>query len=531
MTKLYTLLLAILCCFVTLDAQSVVVPANLTTAGGFSFTDIDSYIDADTTATGERAHDTYLLEAGGIYFFTKLNRWAYDVTLKATGDVETLGRPLIDRRDPSGGSNRVDFYRGSGNFTFDGLYLIYGDEGPNAASYETAAFRPEGIGKTYSWNNCIVEKSRQGLIRNEGNNCKIFVTNNIMRNFGDYGLQQGNGRIVDLRATFGDSVIIKNNVMHNLLDRLFIGFRQQGLNYFEFSKNTVFNHVGRHGFIQLRNTKESVINDNFFQNPSIIGSSAFLANEQINFRGVKNFLFSLDTIVEGGSVTMLNNNINYTDDVLNHYATFDSVTKPDYYSPVFLQAMTNDVADADFEEVLELAAVPSRQPLIQYAREAILYKDSVGITNIMVEDSLFAVGTDYDRGYLFDFDRFSPCYDPTSMSATAATDGGAVGATGFCADLVNSVRPLAYNPFLSLKATPNPASEEITFTYQLTQAGSVQLSVFDVRGALVTDLVAAEQPVGEQKVVFSQLGNLATGMYFASIRTPEGRMYVKFYKQ
>ncbi|MBC6994612.1 T9SS type A sorting domain-containing protein [Neolewinella lacunae] len=530
MTRFYAFLLTLLCCSVALTAQSVVVPANLTTAGGFSFTDLDSYIDADTTATGERAHDTYLLEAGGIYFFTKVNRWTYDVTLRATGDIEALGRPLVDRRDPTGGSNRVDFYRGSGSFYWDGIYLIMGDEGPNAASYETAPFRPEGFKKTYSWNNCIIEKCRQGTIRSEGDSVKVFVTNSLIRNFGDYERQQGNGRIVDLRTNFGDTVVIKNNVIHNILDRIYIGFRQRGLNYFEFSRNTVFNHVGRHGFIQMRNTKETVIKDNFIQNPSIIGSSPFLANEQINFRNQKNFLFTLDTLVEGGSVTMLNNNIHYTDDVLNHYATFDSVTKPDYYSPVFLQALTNDVADADFEEVLELGAVPDRQPLIDYSREAILYKDSIGITNIMVEDSLFAVGTDYDRGYLFDFERFNPCYDPASVSATAATDGGSVGATSFCSELVNSV-PEAYNTTLKLTAAPNPAREEVTFAYDLSVAGKVDLSVYNTNGALVANVVSAHQGAGLQRITWNGLNTLSAGMYFAYIRTPQGRMYVKIFKQ
>jgi hypothetical protein len=521
-----------MCCSFAGQAQTVTIPINLDGDNDFPFTYMDRFIDGDTTAAGERnGTETYLLEAGGLYFFEKTNRWEFDVNIAATGDVETLGKPLVDRLNPTGGSSLPQMFRGEGGFTWDGIYIILGDEGPLASRYETSSFRPEGDSTTYSFNDCIIEKSRQGLIRSEGEFVTIKVTNCIMRNFGDYGRFGGNGRVVDIRTTFGDSVIIKNHVLHNILDRLYIGFRQQGLIYLEFSNNTVFNHVGRHGFIQMKNTKETVIKNNFIQNPSMIGSSVLLADEQINLEDIKTPIFTLDTILEGGSVTMLNNNVHWTQDVLDHYMNSDSVVQPELFSPTFMTAMTNNVADATFEEVLELNDVPSRQPLLQHVREAILYQDSIGITNIMVEDSLFAVGTDYATGrLLYNFDRFDPCYDAASASATGATDGGAVGATGFCADLVSSVRPAAYNPFLQLTAAPNPANDIISFNYELSVAGKVDLSIFDVRGARVASLVAADQVPGSHTFSYNKLGNLASGMYIASIRTAEGKMYVKFYK-
>ncbi|MGB3799673.1 MAG: T9SS type A sorting domain-containing protein, partial [Lewinella sp.] len=531
MQKRYALFIVLLALAIALPAQSIVVPADLDDVGGIAATYIDLYIDADTSDAGEQLHDTYLLEAGGLYYFTKTNRWDFDVTLAATGDTETLGRPLVDRANPTGGTTLDEIYRGTGSFYWDNIYLILGDEGPTAAAYETASFRPQGVGQTYSWNNCIIEKSRQGTIRAEGDSAKVFITNCILRNFGDYELFQGNGRVVDLRTTFGDSVVITGNVIHNILDRIFIGFRQRGLNYFEFSNNTVFNHVGRHGFIQLTNTKESVINDNFIQNPSIMGTAPFLADEQINFEDEQNFLFTLDSAVTGASIEMLNNNIHWTDDVLQHYADFDPVSQPNLFSPLFVQTMTNDTAEAYFTEVLELGAVPDRAPLIQYAEEAVTNQDATGLTNIMVEDSLFAVGSPYDRGYLFDFRRFDPCYDAGSMSATAGIGGGAIGATGFCADLISSTRRVPYNALLGLKATPNPAGDRVTLTYQTTTAGDVSLEIYDVRGLLVRQLGNRQLSAGAHQFVVDDLSNLPSNMYIAHLRTPEGRMFVKFFKQ
>lgn len=536
MNRFYCLLTTILvCCAFGLQAQTITIPEGLNTGSdGIPVSWIDAFIDADTSATGEQNNDTYLLVPGGNYVFTVNNTWDFDVTIASAGGPDDP-RPFVGRARRDGSGNPGVIYTGSGNFTLDGIYLIMGDDGLDAASYETAAIRPDGNNKTYTFNNCIIEKSRQGTIRSEGENPTVIVTNNLLRNFGDYKRQQGNGRVVDIRTQFGDTVIIKNNVIHNILDRIYIGFRQQGLNYFEFSKNTVFNHIGRHGFIQLKNTKESVINDNFIQNPSIMGNFPFFANEQINLKDVATPIFTLDTLIEGGSVTMLNNNVHWTEDVLNHYATFDSVTKPVLFSPTFLAALTDgggSAEDAVFEEVLELENTPSRDPLIQYAREMILYKDSIGITDIMVQDSFLIdfLGREADFPYNYNFDNFSPCYDPASMSATAATDGGAVGAAGFCADLISSTGNVTFNPEIALKAFPNPASSEITFNYTLQRPGQVFLTIVDMRGALVSRVVSGPQIAGQKSITYDRLGNLANGMYIAAISTPTGRMYVKFMK-
>lgn len=534
MIRFYLSLIVCLFAGTALQAQSSIeIPPNVENEDGFMFTYIDRFVDADTLADGTQAHDTYLLEAGGFYYFSKRNLWDFDIHFGAYGDTETMGRPIVDRRNPTGGSSLQDVYRGPASISFDNLDITMGDKGPTASNYEIALVRGNGNGVTYSWNNCILRKARQALARSEGENEKVFITNCHIYNLGDFGEEQGNGRLVSPRLGPVDSIVIRGNVIHNVLDRLYIGFRQSSLNYFEFSGNTVFNHVGRHGFIQLKNTKESVIYNNFIQNPSIMGTAPSIANEQINAVNVENFIFTLDTLIEGGSVTMSNNNINYTQDVLDHYANFDTVTKPNLYSPVFAQALGDQLADAHFEEVLELNNVPDRAPLIKYSREALEFRDSVGITNMMVEDSLIAVGTLYDRGYLFNFlgGAFDPCYDSGSTSATAGINGGGVGAVDFCNDLVNSTPELAFNSLLKLTAFPNPASSELTLTYETTKTGPVSLKVFNTSGQVVRNFIESSMPPGEHRVRYENLSNLSSGMYIASIRTPEGRMYVKFFKQ
>jgi hypothetical protein len=505
-------------------AQTIVVPENLNGTSSFPYTFINDYIDADTTATGARRNNVYLLKAGGVYYFTAQANWAFDVTLRATGDVKLLGKPYVDRFNKTGGTALPVLYRGTGGFTLDGLYIVMGENGATAAAYTTTPISPTSINKKFIITNCILEKSRQGIMNINGNGCSAFITKNILRNFGDYGRLQGNGRLVDIRATFSDSIVIRDNVIHNVLDRLHIGFRQTGLNYYEFRSNTVFNHLGRHGLFQMRNTKKTVIVDNIFMNPSMMGSSPFLADEQINFRGIRNYLVSLDTIVAGASFDMRSNNIFYTPDVLNHFATSTIVTKPLILSPEVVQLM-KDTSKAYFTEVLTLNNIPDRAQVLKFAIDAVKFPDSVGLQKMMVED-IFFKGTAFDRGYLYDFAKFDPCIGANTTSYKAATDGGPIGSRFLCT-YSTSTEAVAINPYLEFDVEPNPASDYTSFKFTLTKTSDVNITVYDYQGKKVATVFEGKKFAGIQEVRWDNLSSLAKGMYLANIQTAEGRMISK----
>ena len=528
MKKIYSALLLLFWMASHLSAQSVVVPKNLNGTAAFPFTDISDYISKDTTATGERKNKTYLLETGGLYFFTGEMKWTFDVELVATGNP-ALGRPIVARRNPSGATALPPLYSGFGSFTFDGLYVIMGEEGATASAYETTPFRTFGDNKRFVFNNCIFEKSRQGLIRLEGENCKVYVTNCIMRNFGDYERFQGNGRIVDPRDNYIDTVVIRNNVMHNVLDRLYIGFRQKGCKYFEFTQNTVFNHVGRHGMIQLKNAEKSIIKNNLFMNPSMMGTDSTLADEQINWFKKTNYLISIDTTLPNATMEISNNNIFWTKDVEDYLNTSTRVDKPMVLSPEVVKMLAKP-DEAYFTEVLELNNVPSRDPVLKYCKEAVQFRDSVGITDIMVEDISYK-GTAWDKGYLFDFSKFDPCYSPATKSAKAASDGGALGVRFLCS-YATDARELVVNPLLGLSVSPNPVgSAGGILRFQLQKAGQVELSVHNLMGQKIQLLASGHFMEGEHVMADWNTSTLPKGFYLANLQTEEGRMSVKFIVQ
>lgn len=534
MKKLY-FLLAFACFFSTgvFAQESIMVPADLDPlAPTVPATNLSNFVDANPTIT------TFILERGGRYYFDAKKEWEFDVAFVAAEPPTSLTDPMmpIIQRFNAGSTNLAPMYEGTGNFTIDGCHVILGEELPGAASFENSSIRPRGVGKRYIFRNCWMEKSRQAIARIEGDGSKSYVENCFIQNMGDYQRFQGNGRLIDVRTTNADTVMITNSVIGNILDRLYIGFRQTSNNYFEFSNNTVYNHVGRHGLIQLSNTREAVIKNNLFSNPKMMGTTPSISDEQLGSSSdVSTPLFSSENMPDGGSIDMRNNNIFYTADVEAYFAPADSIEKSPVFDPEFEALLGDAIDDAFFTEEVTLNNVPGRQRVLDYTIQAINDRESTDLLDMMVEP-IERAGTDFDNGYLFDFSTFDPCYDLASapMSATGATDGGAVGARTACGlpafDPTSTRDLLRYNPALNLQAFPNPSAGEMTLTYTLSESGPVSVMLYDATGKKVSVVYTGTQGVGDYTVGVNNMGNLAPGMYIAHLFTPEGRMFARIVK-
>jgi hypothetical protein len=505
-------------------AQSITVPPNLNGTPDFPLTWLSDFIDADTLQGKIQKNKEYLLEPGGAYAFTGQAIWTSDVVIKSKGKA-TDPKPVIFRLNKTGATTLPNLYNGFGSLRLENLYIIMGDNGPTASAYQTIPLQGNGKGKTYHVKDCVILKSRQAVWRIQADSSKCIVEGSHIYNIGDYGQLQGNGRVIDPRNSNMDSVIIRNNVVHNMLDRIFIGFRQTGLKYLSITNNTIFNHVGRHGFIQVgKNTKETLIRDNIFINPSIMGTNRFVADEQFapHVRQ-ENFLFTLDTLNPGAKITMTNNNLFYTPDVLNHYATFDSVSKPNIFSPAFAKLI--NPSTATFSEPFELINVPGREQLIKYSFEALKFRDSTGITRMMVED-IGLKGTEYDRGYLFDFSKFNACYATSSKSFTGASDGKALGARWACG-LVLSAKREQFNPNITVEATPNPVIDRTKIAFTNPSSGNVRIKLVDNQGRFISVISEKDMPEGQNEILWEKPTSVTAGTYFVTVETDNGKMFTR----
>lgn len=90
------------------------------------------------------------------------------------------------------------------------------------------------------------------------------------------------------------------------------------------------------------------------------------------------------------------------------------------------------------------------------------------------------------------------------------------------------------SPVLRLSNHPNPFSGETTLSFELKAPGKVQISIYNLRGQKVRDLLETELPGGSQQIAWNGLDNegsaVASGLYFCRLqaggKTMQKRMAV-----
>ncbi len=503
-----------------LQAQTVVmVPTDL-----MEPTDIFQVIMGDTTATGERNDNNtvYKLQNGGVYISSGriVNKPEWPLQIEADDLEDTANKPIITRV-PNASGDYQDIMRAEGDITFRNIWIIAGEKGP-LENHDWGRMRVLGENTRIIVDDCIIEKERGGFLQVRANGLKMYVTNTVLRNGGNRRVFQGNGRGIDARDFFLDTLVMQNVVVHNIQDRF---FRSQGgsqpHNYIEIDHCTSFNTAGRHGHIQLGRVLEAKITNNVFMNPIMLGSTPAYTDEQTQPDGDLHKVITVDTLYEGTNLQIESNNIFWTQDVTDYWASNDSVSAPGFLSDLVVQNLGGNAGDAYFTEVLELESIPTT--ILQYVID--LYNDptSIEMFDFIVED-IVVEGTAFDSGNLFDFSGFSVCYDPASMSATAGTDGGPIGAVAACADLINSVDNLSTNLALDLQLSPNPVVGSTALTFTTSQTGFVKLSIYDLMGREVTTLHNGMLMKGDHLFNWTPSQMTQQGMYLVSLRTEEGQM-------
>ena len=489
---------------------------------------LNNVVMGDTTETGERVslNTIYQLENGRVYVMSdRIDSRAggWPVQIEAVDLTNTEVKPIITRIPNADGGRSKIVYAG-GDMTLKNLWIISGENGP-LEDHHWGQIRMFGTDSRIIVEDCIIEKDRGGFLQLRALGVKCYVNRCHFRNGGNRRLLQGNGRGIDARNWQFDSLVVKNTVMHNIIDRV---FRSQGgtipHNYIEFDHNTIFNIGGRHGCFQFGRVNEVKVTNNILMNPLLLGTSPIYTDEQTQPDNGAHKVFTIDTLYEGAKFNFAANNIFWSQDVLDVLNGIDSVSIPNIYSDLIVQALGNDGSDTYIQEAITLNNVPIN--LTQYVIDLYANPASEEMFDFVVEDILFE-GTAFDNGHLFDFSMFDPCYSPDTESAKAATNGGAIGATQTCAALISSIYEPEINNTLELAVWPNPMSQEATFSYNLTNNGEVRLSLYSIVGQEIGVLVSGERTAGTHTVRFGISDQLAKGVYIARLQTEEGQMSLK----
>ncbi len=526
MQTFYRISFSFLCllAILPLSAQRIVeIAAN---ADPNQPTEISSVILGDTTATGERVDNNtiYTLENGALYIVSNqiTNKPEWPLQIQAMDLDDTANKPRITRIPNASGDFQNMFWP-EGDVSFRNLWVIVGETLPGQ-QHDWGRIRYFGENSRVEIDHCIFEKDRGGFLQIRANGIKMFVTNSVFRNGGNRRILQGNGRGVDARNFFLDTLIVKHSVFHNLQDRV---FRSQGAvlphNYIEFDRNTVFNQVGRHGCFQFGKALTVKVTNNLLSNPIMLGTSPVYADEQTQPDNESHKVFTIDTLYENSDLTFAANNVFYTQDVLDFFSSVDSVSQPAVYSQLIAQELGAEAPNTFFSEVVELEAVP--MTVLQYVQDLYANPAATDMFDFIVEDESLA-GTPLDFGNLFDLSTFSPCYSADATSATAATDGAAVGATNFCENLSTSVFAPTLTQSLELSVMPNPIDAVANIQFSLEAAGPVRVSIFNLAGREVAVLDQATRSAGIHQVQWLTSG-LPQGLYVVRLQTAEGEQSMK----
>jgi hypothetical protein len=485
--------------------------------------------------TGERVDNNtiYRLENGGIYFLSSRleNTEVWPLQIEAADiNVPQAQMPVITRVPNADGNYPANIWS-TGDVTLKGLWMITGETTPDGTQNWNQS-RFYGAGSRVIVQNCVIDKDRGGALSTWADSIKMYVDNCVFRNGGNRFILEGNGRGIDSRGFALDTLIITNTVIHNLIDRV---FRSSGNviphNYIEFDHNTIFNQFGRHGFFSIEQIHEFKFTNNLCINPDMLGASPRYADEQNSPDNEVTKLFVLDTLVDPTNITMSNNNIFWTDDVKAIWAKHDTVMQPPVFSDLFRQAL-GDTTGAYFSEPLELNNVPVR--ITQYLDDLLSNPRAEDMFDHVVQDVSLA-GTEFDNGNLFDFlgavdgeADWDPCYDVAStISGTASTTGGPIGALTPCGLTSTSVYDSKINPSLGFLVSPNPIKDGTNFSYEITTPGLVRLSIYDISGRVVEVLLEDYRAVGSYNFEWKAPAQMPSGTYVARIQTKYGQMATK----
>jgi hypothetical protein len=528
MQKIYCLLTVALCLMLagTAHAQTFkLIPAS---ADPSNPTDIFPVIMGDTTAAGVRTDNNTIYQlANGVVYVTSgrlVNTADWTLHLEAQDLTNTESKPILSRQ-PNTSGTYPDIMRPEGDVTLKNLWIVAGETGP-LEQHDWGRIRISGVNSRVVVEDCIIEKDRGGFLQIRADGIKCFINNTIFRNGGNRRILEGNGRGIDGRNFYFDTLVMTNTVIHNIQDRI---FRSQGAvqphNYIEIDHCTSFNTIGRHGHIQLGRVLTAKITNNVFVNPIMMGTSPVYTDEQTQPDGDQHKVITVDTLYANTSLTVAGNNIFWTQDVIDYWGTQDSVSMPPVLSELIKEHLGDDTTAAFFQEVLTLDNVPSS--ILQYVKDVYADPTATDMYDFIVED-IAVDGTPFDSGNLFDLSELSTCYPDGTQSATGGTAGGPIGTVAGCNFSTSIFGPVA-NDGLGLTLRPNPVHGLATFHYDLNRTSAVSLQVYDQRGRVVAVVNAGVVAQGAQTLEWTPDAHLGQGLYLAKLQTEAGVQTLKFW--
>ncbi len=477
----------------------------------------------DSAGRAENPNTIYVLKRNCIYPLGKQIS-NYDFHLQIMGEAGEGYLPEIIGSPKSDGTYGLDFIKAYNDFTLKNLYI----NGTLPSSYQhwQVEMRGNGSGNTYTFDNVALVYDRAASLCVRGDSLTVNVKNSVFGNTGSNNAGNGNGRLIDIRteAPYVKSLTVENCITFNHSDRIMRHMAGE-IGYLKIDRLTAVNTLGMNGGLQLGNVREAHVTNNIFANVLCLGQQESRNAEQQ--QADKTFaVITLDTnyVANGQIIDIQSNNI-YWDNIIKNqaWALFNDVSQPNYICATTTAALGANASAAYFTEPLSFGKVSSTQDIAVWV--ASYHSDP---TSESLPDSWTIPGANGNGGLYYD--EFDVTYSGTSVSATAATDGGAVGCAplDFSAGISLGIDEPAINPKdYQLRFFPNPVVDFAELSFVLDASSQVDVKLYTMDGKLCKSVFSSKLHAGEHSVSIDTR-DMSTGMYMYSVITEKGSVSKMF---
>ncbi len=492
----------------------------------------------DTTTTGapKDTNRVYRLQRGGAYLLNGSIVNVKGSKLRIVAADGTGPMPmLIPAASTTGSSSRpFDF---KGNAFLKGLYVSGINNLGNPGDKNMLRMDADSI--KLSVDSCFIDYDAQSFVRMNAPGQSVCFNNSQLRN-AMLSADPANGRFVDTRGNIQDTICFQNSTFYvgssdvirsggNVIENVIIDhctfYQCAGSNHangVDDSRNTGVFDISR--CVTLRFTNNLLINVGFEGDWHPNTAAALTDTIAASIVCIDSLNAPPIASESQRHYTITNNVWGYTSDLLNYFASTDSIIPWVFlngYDSLMISGNPNFVAKDNLEDTVVFANAPKDDSLLAYIKyreqtdfagtdNPNIFADENGLGQFSTNPGSFGTGPNP-----FDFS-----YGTNSKAYTYGIGGFPVGDLNWFPEKYDLWTPIIERPgakiptgFTLSQNFPNPFNPSTVITYQLPISSQVTLKLYDILGREMATLVNEKQNAGSYSVTFDA-GKLASGIYF-----------------
>mgnify|MGYP006289005571 CR=1 FL=1 len=424
---------------------------------------INETIHGDTSATGDRLHNHYILRRGQTYLYTaRIQNTGYPLMVTAEDGDGVL--PIVKALGPQEGQDEAErAFHAEGDLYLKDITINGFDQGGNYTDNATVRLAVDGI--TVVVKNVNFDFNRQNAIRINAIDCKVYAENCI---FGNQGVAARlyQGFAVHFRGNWTPLVHMRNNTFYNHHSQIITNRQTKRYNKLIFEHNTIMN-TGTQGS-DFGRPDSLIVKNNLFVNIGIMGDG--FIGDRDNFVE-PHYYFSIDSSYTDTTNTTLldpyvdfSNNEFYLDPAVASALPDSSDKSTETMIAPYLQSLIDDQTNIVKDEAFSFENFPAT--LNEY--EAYI-SDFYSFSETPAEMPQF--DTDFR---VLDFS-----YAESHAAYSAAADGGPLGDRNWFPNYVGVERfkkaekfetyPNPFNDLLRISLKENQDVDRIVITNLLGQ--------------------------------------------------------------